>query len=91
MAVKMPQSEANIYCFRVGVTGHRRLDDPAAVVALVKRAIDAEAGKLFPAKLRKNIEDSRLSGTAPISYCVVSPLAEGADRPDPCSLKLDQP
>jgi hypothetical protein len=76
----MPQSEANQYCFRIGVTGHRRLDDPAAVEALVKRAIDAEAGKLFLAKLRKNIEDGRPSGTAPVSYCVVSPLAEGADR-----------
>jgi len=53
----VPQSEANKYCFRIGVTGHRRLDDPAAVEVLVKRAIDAEAGKLSPAKLRKNIED----------------------------------
>jgi hypothetical protein len=76
----MPQTEANIYCLRIGVTGHRRLDDPAAVEALVKRAIDAEARKLFPAKLRKNIEDARQAGTAPISFCVVSPLAEGADR-----------
>jgi hypothetical protein len=76
----MPQSEANQYCFRIGVTGHRRLNDPAAVEALVKRAIDAEAGKLFPANLRKKIEDGRQAGPAPVSYCVVSPLAEGADR-----------
>ncbi len=76
----MPQSVANQYCFRIGVTGHRRLDNSAAVEALVKRAIDAEAGKLFPAKLQKKIEDGRQAGTAPVSYCVVSPLAEGADR-----------
>jgi hypothetical protein len=76
----MSQSEANLHCIRIGVTGHRRLDDPAAVEALVKRAIDAEAGKLFPARLRKKIEDGRQAGTAPISYCAVSPLAEGADR-----------
>ncbi|MGO9776027.1 MAG: hypothetical protein ACLQGT_13130 [Terracidiphilus sp.] len=76
----MPQSEENLYCLRIGVTGHRRLEDPAAVEALVKRAIDAEAGKLFPAQLRKKIEDGRQAGTAPVSYCVVTPLAEGADR-----------
>jgi hypothetical protein len=76
----MPQSESDQYCIRIGVTGHRRLDDPAAVEALVKRAIDAEAGKLFPAKLPKKIEDGRPAGTAPLSFCVVSPLAEGADR-----------
>jgi len=71
----MPQYKANLHCFRIGVTGHRRLDDPAAVEALVKRAIDAEAGKLFPAKSLKNIEDGRQAGTAAISFCVVSPLA----------------
>ncbi len=36
------------YRIRIGVTGHRNLDDPAAMQATVKKAIDAEVEKLFP-------------------------------------------
>jgi hypothetical protein len=35
------------YRIRISATGHRNLDDPAAVQALVKHAIDAEVEKLF--------------------------------------------
>ena len=30
------------YRIRIGVTGHRKLDDPAAIQAAVRRAIDTE-------------------------------------------------
>jgi hypothetical protein len=65
---------------RIGVTGHRKLDDPAAVEALVKEAIDAEVEKLLPEESRQRIERVRRAGAAAISFRVLSPLAEGADR-----------
>jgi hypothetical protein len=65
---------------RVGVTGHRKLDDPAAVEALVKRAIDAEIEGLLAEDARRKMEHARRAGTAAISFSVVSSLAEGADR-----------
>ena len=65
---------------RIGVTGHRKLDDPAAVEALVKKAIDAEAGNLLPEEWRAKLERGRQTGAAAISLSVVSALAEGADR-----------
>jgi hypothetical protein len=76
----MADFESTPHRIRIGVTGHRKLDDPAALQVLVKKAIDAEVEKLFPAELLKNIENDRQAGNAPISFCVVSPLAEGADR-----------
>ena len=36
------------YRIRIGVTGHRNLHDPAAMEALVKKAIDAEWKNCFP-------------------------------------------
>src|ERR1022692_3253799 len=68
------------YRIRIGVTGHRKLDDPAALQALVKKAIDAEVEKFFPEESRRNIERVRRAGTTAISFRVLSPLAEGADR-----------
>jgi hypothetical protein len=68
------------YRIRIGVTGHRKLDDPAAMQVLIKKAIDAEVEKLFPEKSLKDIERVRRAGTTAISYRVLSPLAEGADR-----------
>lgn len=68
------------YRLRIGVTGHRKLDDTDAVQATVKRAIDAEVESLFPKNSRQNIERVRRAGTTCISFRVVSPLAEGADR-----------
>lgn len=68
------------YRIRIGVTGHRELDNPEAVQALVKKAIDAEVEKLFAQKARQNIERVRRAGATAIWFRVLSPLAEGADR-----------
>ena len=76
----MPGSKLIPYRIRIGVTGHRKLDDPAAMLTLVKRAIDAEVENLFPPDSRQNIERVRRAGSTAISYRVLSPLAEGADR-----------
>jgi hypothetical protein len=77
---KMADFEAIQYRIRIGVTGHRKLDDQAAIEALVKTAIDAEVEKLFPEGARRKIERVRQAGATPISFRVLSPLAEGADR-----------
>lgn len=76
----MADFEVIPYRIRIGVTGHRKLDDPAAVQAMVKKAIDAEVEKLFSEESRQNIERVRRAGTTAISFRVLSPLAEGADR-----------
>jgi hypothetical protein len=76
----MPDFEPIPYRIRIGVTGHRKLDDPAAVQAIVKRAIDMEVEKLFPEESRQSIERVRRAGMTTISYRVLSLLAEGADR-----------
>jgi hypothetical protein len=76
----MADFEAIPYRIRIGVTGHRKLDDPAAIQALVKTAIDAELKKLFSEDSRRKIERVRHTGTTPISFRILSPLAEGADR-----------
>jgi hypothetical protein len=76
----MPEFESIPYRIRIGVTGHRKLDDPTAVQVLVKKAIDAEVEKLFPEESRRKIERVRRAGTTAISFRVLSPLAEGADR-----------
>lgn len=76
----MADFESIPYRIRIGVTGHRKLDDPAAMQALVKKAIDAEVEKLFPEESRRKIESVRRAGTTAISFRVLSPLAEGADR-----------
>ncbi len=76
----MADFESIPYRIRIGVTGHRKLDDPVAMQALVKKAIDAEVEKLFPEESRRNIERVRRAGTTAISFRVLSPLAEGADR-----------
>ena len=65
---------------RIGITGHRTLDDPEAIQMMVKRAIDSEIEKLFPEKSRSTIERVRRDGITEISFRVLSPLAEGADR-----------
>jgi hypothetical protein len=76
----MPDFAAIPYRIRIGVTGHRRLDDPVALRATVRRAIDSEVEKLFPADSRQNIDRVRSAGTTDISFRVLSPIAEGADR-----------
>jgi len=80
MGAEMADFEPIPYRIRIGVTGHRKLDDSAAVEALVKQAIDAEVEKLFPEESRQRIERVRRAGTTAISFRVLSPLAEGADR-----------
>jgi hypothetical protein len=76
----MPDFEPTPYRIRIGVTGHRKLNDPAAMQVLVKKAIDAEVEKLLPKDSRQNIERVRRVGTTAVSFRVLSPLAEGADR-----------
>ena len=66
----MPDFEPIPYRIRIGVTGHRKLDDHALVLATVKRAIDAEVENLFPEESRQNIVRVRSQGTTAISYRV---------------------
>jgi hypothetical protein len=80
MGEQMADFESIPYRIRIGVTGHRKLDKPAAVQVLVKKAIDAEVEKLFPEESKRNIECVRRAGTTAISFRVLSPQAEGADR-----------
>jgi len=80
MEIKKPGIESIPYRVRIGVTGHRKLDDPAAIEALVKKAIDAEVEGLLAADVRRKIVRVRSAGTAAVSFSVVSSLAEGADR-----------
>ena len=76
----MPDFEPIPYRIRIGVTGHRKLDDPAAMQATVKKAIDAEVEKLFPEASRQNIDVSACQERPQFRIRVLSPLAEGADR-----------
>jgi hypothetical protein len=76
----MPDFEPLPYRIRLGVTGHRKIPDPAALQAAIKQAIDSEVEKLFPVESRQAIARVRAAGTTAISYRVLTPLAEGADR-----------
>jgi nucleoside 2-deoxyribosyltransferase len=80
MRIERAGAESIPYRVRIGVTGHRKLDDPAAVEALVKQSIDAEVEGLLPEDARLKMERARRAGTAAISFSVLSSLAEGADR-----------
>jgi hypothetical protein len=80
MGIEKFDIESIPYRIRIGVTGHRKLDDPAAVEALVKKAIKAEVEGLLAGESRRNMERVRSAGPAAISFSVVSSLAEGADR-----------
>jgi hypothetical protein len=77
---QMADFESIPYRIRIGVTGHRKLDDPVAMQAMVKKAIDAEVENFFPEESKQKIESVRRAGTTAISFRVLSPLAEGADR-----------
>ena len=80
MGKQMADFEPIPFRIRIGVTGHRKLDDSVAMQAMVKKAIDTEVDKLFPEESRRSIERVRRAGTTAISFRVLSPLAEGADR-----------
>jgi len=56
------------FVLRIGVTGHRRLADPAAVAGLVDQGLLAIRDRL------------RLGGSTELVFVVLSALAEGADR-----------
>jgi len=68
------------YRIRIGVTGHRVLEDPAGSLATVRQAIDTEVQKLFPEASQQALSEVRRAGVTPIAYRILSPLAEGADR-----------
>jgi hypothetical protein len=55
------------YSIRIGVTGHRRLDDSAAVEAAVRAALDADIPRLFPEKARKVLNEILAGGRTPKS------------------------
>ena len=38
------------YRLRIGVTGHRKLDDPEQIRAMVEKALATEIDRLFPEK-----------------------------------------
>ena len=76
----MTDFEAIPWRILIGVTGLRKLDNPAAVEALVKKAIDAEVEGLLPEELPRKIKLIPREGTTVVSYDVLSSLAEGADR-----------
>jgi hypothetical protein len=80
MGVEMPDIESIPHCIRIGVTGHRKLENPTAVEVLVRRAIEAEVEGLLSENVRRKIKHVRRAGTAAISFRVLSSLAEGADR-----------
>lgn len=68
------------YSIRIGVVGHRALDDPAAVLDLVRSAMETEIPRLMSPQAQVAIEQVRKDAVTPVSWCVLSPLAEGADR-----------
>jgi hypothetical protein len=63
------------YRVRIGVTGHRHLEDPAAIETLVRSVLDVEIEKLFPVKWIAAIEQVRNDGITPITFGVLSALA----------------
>lgn len=76
----MADIESLPYRIRIGVTGHRKLDDPGQVRAMVAKALATEIDGLFPQKSRGEIERIRRDGRTPICFKILSPLADGADR-----------
>ena len=52
------------YCIRIGVTGHRRLEDASVVEATVRQALDAEVEGLFSPASLELIRRVRPAGTS---------------------------
>lgn len=68
------------YRIRLGVIGHRRLDDPGAIEALAKKAIETTVEGMIPEGVRQMLASTRRAEETGVSYSVMSSLAEGADR-----------
>lgn len=76
----MADFESLPYRIRIGVTGHRKLNNPGQVRAMVEKALATEIDSLFPQKSRAEVERIRRAGSTPICFMALSPLADGADR-----------
>lgn len=76
----MPDFDPIPYRIRIGVTGHRALDDPGEIARRVEEALDKVLWTLFSNKSAAILDRVRAEGKTPIRFEVLSPLAEGADR-----------
>jgi hypothetical protein len=66
---------------RIGVTGHRTIDDPAAVAREVRRALALATARIAPAGSGDSAAvDAAGEPAGAVCVEVVSALAEGADR-----------
>jgi len=69
---------------RIGVTGHRNLEarkqDTGALASRISEAVRSRLEEIFAPDSRERFREAQLRNAPPIRYCVVSPLAEGADR-----------
>jgi hypothetical protein len=65
------------YRIRIGVTGHRRLDNPEAVAEKVREFLRVGYLQFFDARTQRFIASTPRT---PIAFSVITPLAEGADR-----------
>ncbi len=68
------------FCIRIGVSGHRALDDPDGIKMHVEEALDKWLSTLFKLSPQKQMSSARTTCKTPIVFNVLSPLAEGSDR-----------
>jgi len=62
---------------RIGVTGHRKLSDEFKLRQCIDSILSTQIFKAFK---EDEYEKIRMAENTPVTYTVVSPLAEGADR-----------
>ncbi len=62
---------------RIGVTGHRSLTDEQNLEQQIREIVETRYLEAFNAESRKNIQELQAT---PVSFTIISPLAEGADR-----------
>ncbi len=65
------------YRIRLGVTGHRKLENKDTLTEKINTILKSELISLFDDKSKKLIQKST---STPITYSLLTPLAEGADR-----------
>ncbi len=65
------------YRIRLGVTGHRKLNDEIQLKEKVKRILETEIYTLFN---RESLEKIKSATNTPIAFSIYTALAEGADR-----------